>query len=191
MFIEFMFLLQLETKMTTTTEARDLKVFFLYVELLFFPTNIVGCIFLQVSNILVMCYANMHCIVLAIFNILGGQNGTNTQNCFFCLILISFLPLDFLLYFLHVIFHNDLEKKLLRLDYITNKMYFSNRFDQQICDTIVHIVVQAPKLTWRLLKGYLHRKSCWPCKIQNGGHFFKMAAIPDNHSCFYYITCCV
>lgn len=147
MFIEFMFLLQLETKMTTTTEARDLKVFFLYVELLFFPTNIVGCIFLQVSNILVMCYANMHCIVLAIFNILGGQNGTNTQNCFFCLILISFLPLDFLLYFLHVIFHNDLEKKLLRLDYITNKMYFSNRFDQQICDTIVHIVVQAPKLT--------------------------------------------
>jgi hypothetical protein len=66
-----------------------------------------------------MCYANIRCIVLANFNILGGQNGTNTQIFvifILCLILIRFFPLDFLLYFLHVIFHNDLEKKLLKLD---------------------------------------------------------------------------
>jgi hypothetical protein len=36
---------------------------------------------------------------------------------------------------------------------------------------------------------YLFGKSRHPREIQNDGHIFKMAAIPSNHNCFYYITC--
>ena len=43
---------------------------------------------------------------------------------------------------------------------------------RQISETIVHIVVQAPKLTWRLLRDYLFGKSCQPRGIQNGLPYF-------------------
>ena len=59
----------------------------------------------------------------------------------------------------------------------------------QISETIVHIVVQVPNWHRDSLGTTYWENLVSHVKFKMAAIFFKMAAIPGNHSCFYYIAC--